>query len=81
MTTKITKTKIEALAVEHEAFGFGRVDAEGYTTHGFNPDGLHEFVTKIIKLARAEAIQDAKNIIEKNCTWGNSALSAINFLE
>ncbi len=46
----ITVKKIEALAVEHEDFGFGKVDAHGYTTHGFNPKGLRSFIKAIIKI-------------------------------
>lgn len=32
--------QIEALATKHKAFGFGLADAEGITTHGFDPGGL-----------------------------------------
>jgi hypothetical protein len=39
--------QIEQLAIKHEAFGFGLVDAKGYTTHGFDPDGLHSFVAEL----------------------------------
>jgi hypothetical protein len=39
--------EIEALAVEHESFGFGLVDQQGYTTHGFSPDGLRSFVAAL----------------------------------
>lgn len=43
-----TDAEIEALAVEHEAFGFGRVDARGLTTHGFDPDGLGSFSRAVL---------------------------------
>lgn len=43
--------KIEQMAVKHEAFGFGQVDAKGYTTHGFDPDGLRNFVKELLKVA------------------------------
>ncbi len=46
----ITQEQIEQLAVKHEAFGFGLVDAKGYTTHGFDPDGLHAFVTELLTI-------------------------------
>ena len=45
---KLTDDQIEAIAVKHEAFGFGLVDAKGYTTHGFYPDGLREFVRELL---------------------------------
>lgn len=44
---------IEKLAVKHESFGFGRVDAHGLTTHGFDPKGLLKFVRAIEALARS----------------------------
>ena len=47
----LSDADIEKLAVEHEAFGFGRVDAKGYTTHGFDPDGLRDFAAALLKLA------------------------------
>ena len=43
-----TDAEIEALAVEHEAFGFGQVDARGLTTHGFDPDGLGNFIRAVL---------------------------------
>jgi hypothetical protein len=50
---------IEAIAVKHEAFGFGLVDANGLTTHGFDPDGLAAFVREVaeeaVKQERADA--------------------------
>lgn len=39
--------QIESLAVEHEAFGFGQVDAKGFTTHGFDADGLQAFIKEL----------------------------------
>jgi len=44
--------QIEALAVKHEAFGFGRVDAKGFTTHGFDPDGLEAFAAALLAAER-----------------------------
>lgn len=46
----ITVKQIEALAVKHEDFGYGKVDAHGYTTHGFSPKGLRSFIKAIIKI-------------------------------
>lgn len=46
----ITVKQIEALAVKHEDFGYGKVDAHGYTTHGFSPKGLRSFIKAIIKM-------------------------------
>jgi hypothetical protein len=43
----LSAEQIEKLAIEHEAFGFGQVDEWGLTTHGFDPDGLHDFVRAI----------------------------------
>ena len=43
----MTPEEIEKLALTHEAFGFGRVDARGLTTHGFDPEGLHAFVNAV----------------------------------
>lgn len=57
MTTDTMPTgiDIEAMAVEHEAFGFGRVDAKGLTIHGFEPEGLQAFVNAIIEHAASIA--------------------------
>lgn len=49
----LSDEQIEALAIKHEDFGFGRVDKRGITTHGFNPDGLRAFVLEIIGLCSA----------------------------
>lgn len=51
--------EIERLAVEHEAFGFGRVDAQGLTTHGFDPEGLHAFTQAVAAplIARVAELQ------------------------
>lgn len=46
---------IEALAMKYEAFGFGFLDAEGVTTHGFEPDGLIAFVKAIMTIAQKPA--------------------------
>lgn len=52
-------TDIEKLAVEHEAFGFGRIGDDGLSTHGFDPDGLQAFVTAIRRAAREEMREEA----------------------
>jgi hypothetical protein len=41
--TPLTDAEIEALAKDHEAFGFGLVDKKGFTTHGFDPAGMGAF--------------------------------------
>lgn len=43
----MTEGEIEKLAVEHEAFGFGLVDAKGCTTHGFDPEGIQAFARAV----------------------------------
>lgn len=43
----LTDERIEQLAIEHEDFGFGRVDDYGISTHGFNPKGLRDFARAI----------------------------------
>lgn len=70
-----TDAEIEALAVEHEAFGFGRVDARGLTTHGFDPDGLGNFSRAVLakwgtppavageSVDRADAVNLARNAL------------------
>jgi hypothetical protein len=50
--SSISDEQIEALAIKHEDFGFGRVDKRGITTHGFNPEGLRAFVLEIVQLCR-----------------------------
>ena len=47
---KLTDKQIEELAVKHEAFGFGIVDAHGFTTHGFDPEGLRTFINELIEM-------------------------------
>lgn len=49
---KLTDEQIEALAIEHEAFGFGRADEKGLTTHGFDPEGLRNFARAVLDGAR-----------------------------
>lgn len=44
----ISDERIEALAVEHEAFGFGRADFRGLSTHGFDPEGLRAFARAVL---------------------------------
>jgi hypothetical protein len=39
--------EIETLAVEHESFGFGKIETDGLTVHGFDPEGLLAFVTAL----------------------------------
>ena len=36
--------ELEKLMQQHEAFGFGQLDSKGFHTHGFDPNGLHNFV-------------------------------------
>lgn len=48
----MTEEQIERLAVEHEAFGFGRVDDAGFSTHGFDPDGLAAFTRALMTAER-----------------------------
>lgn len=45
----LSESVIEELAVKHEAFGFGRVDAKGFTTHGFDPCGLAAFAKELVE--------------------------------
>jgi hypothetical protein len=54
-----TAEQIEKLAVKHESFGFGQVDAKGFTTHGFDPDGLKAFVRDLLALAAQQAERPA----------------------
>lgn len=49
---------VERLAVMHEAFGFGRVDEKGCTTHGFDPDGLVNFANELWAMKDAQTQQD-----------------------
>ena len=44
--------EIEKLAIKHETFGFGHVDARGLTTHGFDPEGLQAFVNELLAQAQ-----------------------------
>lgn len=46
--------QVERLAVHHEDFGFGRVDAYGLSSHGFSGKGLRRFVRDLTKLLQAE---------------------------
>lgn len=46
--TEPTDAELEALAVEHEAFGFGLADKQGLSTHGFDPDGLRSFARAVL---------------------------------
>jgi len=56
----LTDEQIERAAIAHEDFGFGKVDAHGITTHGFNPDGLRAFVRTI----EAETLKAHQQAIE-----------------
>ena len=51
----LTDEEIEALAVKHEAFGFGQVDKRGLTTPGFDPDGLRAFTRAVLAAHTGEA--------------------------
>ena len=53
MKEDLTPESIERLAVKHESFGFGQVDSKGYTTHGFDPEGLAAFVAELESRVRA----------------------------
>lgn len=50
-----TGIDIEAIAVEHEAFGFGQIGAEGLTVHGLEPEGLQAFVNALMEHAASIA--------------------------
>jgi hypothetical protein len=57
--TPLTDAEIEALAKDHEAFGFGLVDKKGFTTHGFDPEGMGAFARAVeaavlARIAQAE---------------------------
>lgn len=54
MNQPLSKGQIENLAIKHEAFGFGRVDANGFTTHGFDPEGLEAFIEELFELWKKE---------------------------
>ena len=41
---------IEKLAVRYESFGFGCVDERGFTTHGFDPEGLSAFTSTLLRM-------------------------------
>jgi hypothetical protein len=55
----LTTEEIEALAIEHEDFGFGRVDQHEISTHGFNPQGLIDFVKAIQKRTYEKTSQES----------------------
>jgi hypothetical protein len=59
----MTDERIEALALEHEAFGLGRLDKRGLTTHGFDPEGLRNFARALLAAQPPvqvdEALRDA----------------------
>lgn len=66
----MTDDEIEKLAVEHEAFGFGMIDQRGFTTHGFDPDGLSRFARALLASATQQheglrkAAQDVMQCIQ-----------------
>lgn len=51
--------EIEKLAIKYEAFGMGRVDEKGFTTHGFDPSGIKKFAAELMRLAYNEGLEDA----------------------
>ncbi len=63
----LSEAEIEALALEHEAFGFGRVDDHGCSTHGFDPEGLRAFATALLaKQREMDAKAEPTAFIERN---------------
>ena len=68
----MTDQEIEKLALQYEAFGFGRTDG-GFTTHGFDPDGLVAFAAALMSAEReaCAALLDAEH--EKRKIWDNLA--------
>jgi hypothetical protein len=54
--THLTDARIEELAKDHEAFGFGLVDAKGFTTHGFDPKGIGAFARAVEEAAMLDRI-------------------------
>lgn len=66
---ELSEEQIEKIALEHEAFGFGKVDHHGLTTHGFDPAGLlgcirtalNEFC-KINGLGEAQSVSYDKTV-------------------
>lgn len=54
----MTPEKIEELAREHEAFGFGKAGSDGVSIHGFEPDGLLAFAEAV----RAQALEEAAQV-------------------
>lgn len=66
----LTDEQIEKIAVENEAFGFGRVDEKGITTHGFEPEGLRDFVRAVVEAAvKAERERCAKVCLDMQEGW------------
>jgi hypothetical protein len=65
----ITDEQIEKIAVKHEAFGFGRVDVKGLTTHGFDPDGLAAFVRELLALQPSASAEQA-DALQKIAEFG-----------
>ncbi|MDR6768666.1 hypothetical protein J2W88_003970 [Acidovorax delafieldii] len=64
----LSEKELEALAVNHEEFGFGQVDPGGLTLHGFGPDGLRAFIA----IVRRDALEEAAKVCE-GFKQGNSA--------
>lgn len=59
----MTDQEIENIAVKHEAFGFGMVDNHGYTTHGFDPEGLRGFVEELKALWEKDDTRDDYKVV------------------
>lgn len=76
--TEPTDAELEALAVEHEAFGFGLADKQGLSTHGFDPDGLRSFARAIEAKARRDALEEAAAAVEKATYRKRWAKAAVN---
>lgn len=55
----LTEAEIEAIAIEHEDFGFCRID-NGISTHGFNPEGLMAFARAIERAHNIPAAQEGE---------------------
>ena len=82
MRAQLSYEAIEKIAVKHEAFGFGRVDARGLTTHGFDPVGLIAFVKEVLaaapqpaprELLSADDLREPKNGTNWRVEWWNES--------
>lgn len=61
----LTDERVEALAVEHEAFGFGRVGDKGLSIHGFEPEGLRAFARALAATRAADPAPDRAAMAEE----------------